>query len=76
MVEWTAALNQSGFVVQWTSVPYSVPTSLHWEHINETARTFIVTGLLPEVPYNLSVVSLYGRQAGSGMSVIAFTREG
>ncbi|XP_016374762.1 interleukin-6 receptor subunit beta-like isoform X3 [Sinocyclocheilus rhinocerous] len=77
-VEWTAALNQSerGFVVQWTSVPYSEPTSLHWEHINETARSFVVTGLLPEVPYNLSVVSLYGRQAGSDMSVIAFTREG
>ncbi len=32
-------------VVQWTSVPYSEPTSLHWEHISETARSFIVTGL-------------------------------
>ncbi|XP_058652473.1 interleukin-6 receptor subunit beta isoform X2 [Onychostoma macrolepis] len=77
-VEWTAALNQSesGFVVQWTSLPYSEATSLHWEHINETARSFTVTGLLPEVPYNLLVVSLYGRQAGSDMSFIAFTREG
>lgn len=46
-VEWTAALNQSesSFVVQWTSLPYREPTSLHWEHINETARNFIVTGL-------------------------------
>ncbi|XP_018941822.2 interleukin-6 receptor subunit beta-like isoform X3 [Cyprinus carpio] len=77
-VEWTAALNQSesGFVVQWTSVPYIKPTSLHWEHMNENARSFILTGLLPEVPYKLSVVSLYGQQTGSGMSVIAFTREG
>ncbi|XP_016352793.1 interleukin-6 receptor subunit beta-like [Sinocyclocheilus anshuiensis] len=77
-VEWTAALNQSesGFVVQWTSMPYSEPTSLHWEHMNETARSFILTGLLPEIPYNLSVMSVYGRQAGSDMSVIAFTREG
>ncbi|XP_052390244.1 interleukin-6 receptor subunit beta isoform X1 [Carassius gibelio] len=77
-VEWRAAPNQSesGFVVQWTSVPYIEPTSLHWEHMNETARSFILTGLLPEIPYNLSVVSLHGRQAGSDMSVIAFTREG
>ncbi|XP_051769017.1 interleukin-6 receptor subunit beta isoform X1 [Ctenopharyngodon idella] len=77
-VEWTATLNQSerGFVLQWSSVPYSGPTSLHWEHINKTARSFILTGLLPEVPYNLSVVSLYERQAGSDMSAIAFTREG
>ncbi|XP_052403833.1 interleukin-6 receptor subunit beta isoform X2 [Carassius gibelio] len=78
VVEWTAALSQSesGFVVQWASVPYTEPTSLDWEHINETARSFIVSGLLPEVPYNLSVVSLFGPLAGSGMSVIAFTREG
>ncbi|KAK9980236.1 hypothetical protein ABG768_013614 [Culter alburnus] len=77
-VEWTSALNQSesGFVLQWSSVPYSGPTSLHWEHVNKTARSFILTGLLPEVPYNLSVVSLYERRAGSDMSAIAFTREG
>ncbi|XP_050948180.1 interleukin-6 receptor subunit beta isoform X3 [Labeo rohita] len=77
-VEWKAALNQSssGFVVQWTSVPYSKPNSLHWEHMKETARSFIVTGLQPRVPYNLSVTSLYGGIAGSDLSVIAFTREG
>ncbi|XP_039531358.1 interleukin-6 receptor subunit beta isoform X2 [Pimephales promelas] len=77
-VEWTAALNQSesGFVLQWSSVPHSGPASLHWEHMNKTARSFNLTGLLPEVPYNLSVVSLYGRRAGSDKSVIAFTQEG
>ncbi|CAM4586954.1 unnamed protein product [Leuciscus chuanchicus] len=77
-VEWTAALNQSesGFVLQWSSVPGSGPASLHWEQMNKTARSFNLTGLLPEVPYNLSVVKLYGRRAGSAKSVIAFTREG
>ncbi|KAK2900454.1 hypothetical protein Q8A67_008569 [Cirrhinus molitorella] len=77
-VEWTVALNQSesGFVVQWTAVPYTEPDSLHWEHMNKTARGFILTGLRPEVPYNLSVMSLYGRKAGSGLSIVAFTREG
>ncbi|XP_067309435.1 interleukin-6 receptor subunit beta isoform X2 [Pseudorasbora parva] len=76
-VEWTA-LNQSesGFVLQWSTVPQHGPTSLHWEHMNKTARSFTITGLQPGVPYNLSVVSLFGRRAGRGMSVTAFTREG
>ncbi|XP_077078521.1 interleukin-6 receptor subunit beta isoform X1 [Siphateles boraxobius] len=77
-VEWTAALNQSesGFVLQWSSLPHGGPASLHWEHMNKTTRSFNLTGLLPEVPYNVSVVSLYGRRVGSDKSVIAFTREG
>ncbi|XP_043089451.1 interleukin-6 receptor subunit beta [Puntigrus tetrazona] len=78
MVEWTPAKNQSesGFVVQWSSVPCSEPAGLHWEKMDANARSFIVTGLLPEVPYNLSVMSVFGRQTGSHASVIAFTREG
>lgn len=47
-VEWTAALNQSesGFVLQWSSVPRSGPASLHWEQMNKTARSFNLTGLI------------------------------
>ncbi|XP_073787490.1 interleukin-6 receptor subunit beta isoform X1 [Danio rerio] len=76
-VEWTASLNQSesGFMLQWTSVPHIGPSDLYWEPFNETARSFVVTGLLPGVPYNLSVVSLFGRRTGGEISAIAFTQE-
>ncbi|XP_056324298.1 interleukin-6 receptor subunit beta [Danio aesculapii] len=76
-VEWTSTFNQSesGFVLQWTSVPHSGPSDLYWEQFNETARSFIVTGLLSGVPYDLSVVSLFGQQTGGEISAIAFTQE-
>ncbi|XP_051553367.1 interleukin-6 receptor subunit beta-like isoform X2 [Myxocyprinus asiaticus] len=77
-VEWKVPLNQSetGFVVQWISIHHNGMTHLHWEHLDETARSFIITGLLPEVPYNLTVISLFEGRAGNEISVITFTREG
>ncbi|XP_065133114.1 interleukin-6 receptor subunit beta isoform X1 [Paramisgurnus dabryanus] len=77
-LEWTTAPNQSetGFVVQWIYILPNETTGLHWQHLNETSRSFILTGLLPEVPYNLSVTSLYEGIAGGDTSLIAFTREG
>ncbi|XP_057190374.1 interleukin-6 receptor subunit beta isoform X2 [Triplophysa rosa] len=77
-LEWTTAPNQSesGFVVQWISILDNGTTRLHWQHLNETSRRFIVTGLLPEIPYNVSVMRVYGAKAGIDMSVVAFTREG
>ncbi|KAA0718574.1 hypothetical protein E1301_Tti013154 [Triplophysa tibetana] len=77
-LEWTTAPNQSesGFVVQWISLLDNGTTRLHWQHLNETSRRFIITGLLPEIPYNVSVMRVYGSKAGIDMSVIAFTREG
>lgn len=75
---WTTAPNQSesGFVVQWISILDNGTTRLDWQHLNETSRSFIITGLLPEVPYNVSVMSVYGVKAGVDTSVIALTREG
>ncbi|XP_055057445.2 interleukin-6 receptor subunit beta [Misgurnus anguillicaudatus] len=77
-LEWTTAPNQSetGCVVQWIYILHNETTGLHWQHLNETSRSFILTGLLPEVPYNLSVMSLYEGIAGGDTSLIAFTREG
>ncbi|XP_051556900.1 interleukin-6 receptor subunit beta-like [Myxocyprinus asiaticus] len=77
-VEWTAPMNQSetGFVLQWISIPHNRMNHLHFEHLDETARSFIITGLLPEVPYNLSVIILYKERTGNEIYDIAFTREG
>ncbi|XP_051990466.1 interleukin-6 receptor subunit beta [Xyrauchen texanus] len=77
-VEWAAPMNQSetGFVLQWIPIPHNRMTHLHFEHLDETPRSFIISGLLPEVPYNLSVIILYKEITGKEKYVIAFTREG
>ncbi|XP_022534671.2 interleukin-31 receptor subunit alpha isoform X1 [Astyanax mexicanus] len=78
-VEWTAAVHQSeaSFVVEWYPIPDNTAKGLHWEILNGSARSFIITdGVLPEVPYNVSVKILYKKTVEAVRFSIAFTRQG
>ncbi|XP_072525345.1 interleukin-6 receptor subunit beta [Salminus brasiliensis] len=78
-VEWKAAVYQSeaSFVVEWYPIPDNTASGLHWKILNGSARSFIIKdGVLPEVPYNVSVQVFYKKAVGAARSVIAFTREG
>ncbi|KAL6467983.1 hypothetical protein MHYP_G00236600 [Metynnis hypsauchen] len=78
-VDWTAAVDQSeaSFVVEWFPIPNNTADSLYWKILNGSARSFIVAdGILPEVPYNVSVQILYRKAVGLARFAVAFTRQG
>ncbi|KAI4880625.1 hypothetical protein NFI96_021166, partial [Prochilodus magdalenae] len=78
-VNWTAALEQSGasFVVQWFAIPDNTAGGIYWKILNESSRSFILTdGVLPEIPYNVSVQVVYRKAVTAERFAIAFTRQG
>ncbi|KAF5889812.1 interleukin-31 receptor subunit alpha-like, partial [Clarias magur] len=77
-VEWTAAVKQSesSFVVEWFAIPDTTVVGLSWMILKGSAKSFIITGVLPEIPYNVSVRVLHNNSAGAARFIIAFTRQG
>ncbi|XP_036411970.1 interleukin-6 receptor subunit beta isoform X2 [Colossoma macropomum] len=78
-VDWTAAVDQSeaSFVVEWFPIPNNTADDLYWKILNGSARSFVVAdGILPEVPYNVSVRILYRKAVGFARFAVAFTRQG
>ncbi|XP_060762210.1 interleukin-31 receptor subunit alpha isoform X2 [Neoarius graeffei] len=77
-VEWTATANQSEsrFVVEWFPIPNTTVVGLYWKILNGSEKSFIITGVHPEIPYNVSVRVLHNNTAGAARFGIAFTRQG
>ncbi|XP_046733162.1 interleukin-31 receptor subunit alpha isoform X2 [Silurus meridionalis] len=77
-VEWTATVRQSdsSFVVEWFPIPNNTVAGLHWKILNSTEKSFIITGVYPKIPYNVSVRILQKNTAGAARFAIAFTRQG
>ncbi|XP_017350452.2 interleukin-31 receptor subunit alpha [Ictalurus punctatus] len=77
-VQWTATVKQSesSFVVEWFPVPDTTVVDLDWRIVNGSEKSFIITGVHPEIPYNVSVRVLHNNTAGAAIFAIAFTRQG
>ncbi|XP_035384360.1 interleukin-31 receptor subunit alpha isoform X2 [Electrophorus electricus] len=78
-VEWTAAVNQSdtSFVIEWFPITDNTFGGAYWKRLNGSARSFIITeGVLPEVPYNVSVQVLHEKTTRAPIFATGFTRQG
>ncbi|XP_047662616.1 interleukin-31 receptor subunit alpha isoform X3 [Tachysurus fulvidraco] len=77
-VEWKALVNQSesSYVVEWFPIPETSAVGLRWKILNGFETSFIITGIQPEVPYNVSVRVLRKNTAGAARFAVAFTRQG
>ncbi|XP_071354821.1 interleukin-31 receptor subunit alpha-like isoform X3 [Trachinotus anak] len=79
-VSWTAPVDRSvsGFVVEWFAVREKSSSILHWERLNSSLTTLIITeGVKPMECYAVSVKALYGeRGAGKNGTLYIYTRQG
>ncbi|XP_072220897.1 interleukin-6 receptor subunit beta-like [Leuresthes tenuis] len=79
-VRWTSPWNRSvsGFVVEWFAVREKTSSILHWEKLNSSSTTLVITeGVKPMERYAVSVKTLYGeRGAGKNRTLYIYTRQG
>ncbi|XP_034170468.2 interleukin-31 receptor subunit alpha isoform X2 [Pangasianodon hypophthalmus] len=77
-VEWTATVNQSeaSFVIEWFPIPDTTVVGLNWKILNGSEKSFIIAGVHPEIPYNVSVRVLHNNTAGAARFAITFSRQG
>ncbi|XP_029350425.1 interleukin-6 receptor subunit beta [Echeneis naucrates] len=79
-VSWAAPANRSvsGFVVEWFAVREKSSSITHWERLNSSCTTHIITkGVKPMERYTISVTVLYGdRGAGKNGMLHIYTRQG
>ncbi|XP_022066831.1 interleukin-6 receptor subunit beta isoform X2 [Acanthochromis polyacanthus] len=79
-VNWTAPVKQpvSGFVVEWFAVTEEKSSILHWEKVNSSCTTLVITdGVKPMERYAVSVKALYGEQdVGKNKTIQIYTRQG
>ncbi|XP_035024535.1 interleukin-6 receptor subunit beta [Hippoglossus stenolepis] len=78
-VSWTAPANRSvsGFVLEYFAVREKDGSVLHWERLNSSHTTFVITeGVKPMERYAVSVKALYGeRWAGRNRTLHIYTRQ-
>ncbi|XP_023286551.1 interleukin-6 receptor subunit beta-like [Seriola lalandi dorsalis] len=79
-VSWMAPVDRSvsGFVVEWFAVREKSSSILHWERLNSSCTTLVITeGVKPMERYAVSVRALYGeRVAGKNGTLHIYTRQG
>ncbi|GAA6213324.1 interleukin-6 receptor subunit beta-like isoform X1 [Lates japonicus] len=79
-VSWRAPADRSlsGFVVEWFAVREKNGSILHWEKLNSSLTTLVITeGVKPMELYAVSVKALYGeRGAGKNRTIHIYTRQG
>ncbi|XP_030629917.1 interleukin-6 receptor subunit beta isoform X2 [Chanos chanos] len=78
-VQWTDTIGQSmsGFVVEWFCLLDTSGVGLHWKRLDRSVRSFVITdGVQPEIPYNVSVLAVYGTVPRAKSTVTTFTRQG
>ncbi|XP_069008720.1 LOW QUALITY PROTEIN: interleukin-31 receptor subunit alpha [Embiotoca jacksoni] len=79
-VWWTAPVDPSAssFVVEWFAVREKNSSILHWEKLNGSCRTLVITeGIRPMECYAVSVRTLHGeRGAGKNITLLIYTRQG
>ncbi|XP_039993830.1 interleukin-6 receptor subunit beta [Xiphias gladius] len=79
-VSWTAPVDRSasGFAVEWFAVREKNSSILHWQTLNSSRTTLVITeGVKPMERYAVSVKALYdGRGAGKNRTLHIYTRQG
>ncbi|XP_040916831.1 interleukin-31 receptor subunit alpha [Toxotes jaculatrix] len=79
-VSWTAPVDQSvsGFVVEWFVVREKNSSIRHWEKLNSSCTSLVITeGVKPMERYAVSVKVLYGeRGPGKNRTLHIYTRQG
>ncbi|XP_062253899.1 interleukin-6 receptor subunit beta-like [Platichthys flesus] len=78
-VSWTAPANRSvsGYVLEYFAVREKDGSVLHWERLNSSQTTFVITeGVKPMERYAVSVKALYSeRWAGKNRTLHIYTRQ-
>ncbi|XP_060938144.1 interleukin-6 receptor subunit beta [Limanda limanda] len=75
-ISWTAPANRSvsGFVLEYFAVREKDGSVLHWERLNSSQTTFVITeGVKPMERYAVSVKALYAPSAGPVVAVQKIT---
>nr|XP_019953542.1 PREDICTED: interleukin-6 receptor subunit beta-like [Paralichthys olivaceus] len=78
-VSWTAPAKRSvsGFILEWFAVRDENSSVLHWERLNSSQTTFVITeGVKPMERYAVSVKALYSeRWVGKNRTLHMYTRQ-
>ncbi|XP_029983565.1 interleukin-31 receptor subunit alpha isoform X2 [Sphaeramia orbicularis] len=78
-VRWIAPAepSPSGFVVEWFTVREKNDSTIHWERLNRSCTTLVISGVEPLTRYTVSVRALYAEGgAGQDSTQLIYTRQG
>ncbi|XP_029905727.1 interleukin-6 receptor subunit beta-like [Myripristis murdjan] len=77
-VSWSAVNHSSptGFLIEWESASETASHSLHWQRLSHETSSMVITDLLPEVRYIVSVRPEFGNESGEEISNQTYTRQG
>ncbi|GLD50203.1 interleukin-6 receptor subunit beta-like protein [Lates japonicus] len=77
-VSWSLLTHSSltGFLLEWEYVTEADGHHLHWERLSYNTSNMIITGLLSEVQYVVTVRPECGNEHGEAVSTQTYTRQG